>query len=228
MSTTIKKLQYEQLNKDFEFISTTVLHQFALIEELLDNGWKDETYEQLIANEDKIDILETIILEKIPSLIMLFAPKAAELRKTIAYQEIIIELEHIGDFLIDIAEQLKKTNLNSSDYTDFKSTLKKIFDKLKKLVNTATFSFFRNDKSQAYQTITKEHKIEVLSNEISENLVIAFQEISLSSQDLLNIINLNTITYILEKIKQDAISIAKSTIFVAEGIDIKHQRPKNN
>ncbi|MDR0865796.1 MAG: hypothetical protein LBO74_12825 [Candidatus Symbiothrix sp.] len=225
MNDTIKKLQYEQLNKDFEFISTTVLYQFALIEELLENGWQETTYEQLILNEDKIDALETTLLEKIPSLLMLFAPRAAELRKTIAYQEIILELEHIGDFLMDIAEHLKKTDLKSSDYTGFKSTLKKILAQLKKTVNTAIFSFFRDDKMQAYQTIEKEHNIEILSREITENLVTAFLEIPLTGQDLLNIINLNTITYSLEKIRQDAISIAKSTIFVTEGIDIKHQRP---
>jgi phosphate uptake regulator len=129
--------------------------------------------------------------------------------------------------LIDIVNYLKKSNLDSPEYIEFKSQLKQIVASLKKIISASTFSFIRKDKSQAYQVIEKEYDIGNHSQEIYENLIAGFQEIPLSGREIVNIIHLHSIIYILEKIKDNAINIAKSTIFAIEGIDYKYQNLEN-
>jgi phosphate transport system protein len=130
-NTPIKKLQFELLNKDFEWMATTVLHQFTLVENFVANGGQKETYEQLIENESIIDSLETAIMEKLSRLVILFSPRAAELRKIISCHEVILSLEQIGDSLMNLMEYMQKVKLIFPDYDDLAGILKKMYDILK-------------------------------------------------------------------------------------------------
>lgn len=226
MDTVIKNREYAQVKKNFEVLATKVILQFALAEELLLNKWQEEIHEQIIANEKIIDNLETQIAHELIDLVILFTPKAADLRKIAACNEVVLFLEQIGDFLVDVIRLIKEVDIHSPDYTDFKNTLRKMVVSSKELVSTATFSFFQDDSKEAYRTLRKDDNMEELSKEISENLIASFQEIDLSGQELLNIINLNNISYIIKRIKDNAINIAKSTIFASEGTDVRHQNLK--
>jgi phosphate transport system protein len=223
MNATIKNLQQKQLDRSLELISTAVLHQFNLTEELINGKNPESAYKQIVENENKINNLEIAIVKKLSAMIILFTPKAVELREIISCHETVLLLERIGNLLIDIAEYLKKSDLESSEYIEFNSQLKKTFNSLKNTVSAGIYSFFKKDKSQAYQIIEKECDIKKSSQEISENLIAVFQEIPLNGQELTNIINLHSIAYILEKIKDYVINIAKSTIFAIEGIDYRHR-----
>ncbi|MDR0682852.1 MAG: hypothetical protein LBG15_13550 [Dysgonamonadaceae bacterium] len=223
MNTTIKSLQQKQLNKGLELISTVVLHQSNLTEELINGKCQESTYKQIVENEKKINNLEVVITKKLSVMIILFTPKAVELREIISCHETVLLLERIGNLLVDIAGYLKKSNLESPEYVEIKSQLKKIFASLKATISASIYSFFKKDKSEAYQIIEKEREIKKGSQEISENLIAAFQEIPLNGRELTNIIHLHSIAYILEKIENYVINIAKSTIFAIEGIDYKYR-----
>jgi phosphate transport system protein len=223
MNTTIKNLQQKQLNKGLELISTIVLHQFNLTEELINGKRQKSLYEQIVENENRINNLEVLITKKLSVMIILFTPKAVELREIISCHETVLLLERIGDMLIDITKYLKKSDLESSEYIEFKSQLKKIFVSLKDTISASIYSFFKKDKLQAYQIIEKERNIKKGSQGISESLIAVFQEIPLNGRELTNIIHLHSIAYILEKIENYVINIAKSTIFAIEGIDYRHR-----
>jgi phosphate transport system protein len=227
MNITLKKLQQTQLNKELELISTIVLNQFNLTEELINGQSHDDIYTKIAENKNKIDNLKVLITKKLSTMIILFTPKAVELREIISCHETILSLEQIDNLLVDIVNYLKKSDLNPPEYIGFKPHLKKIFASLKIIISASAFSFFRKDKSQAYQIIEKEYDIEKTSQEIYETIIAGFQEIPLSGQEIVNIIHLQAITYILEKIKDNAINIAKSTIFAIEGIDYKYQNLEN-
>jgi phosphate uptake regulator len=205
-------------------ISTAVIHQFMLIEELIDNGWQDSIYQKIAENEDIIDSIETDVMKKLPIIVALLAPKAGGLREVIASHETVLFLENIGDLLLDMAHHLQTIDFSIPDYEEFKSDFKKIVHLLKTIVNTVTFAFLQGDKLPAYSILGKEDEIEKLSQELSGNLVAVFQEIPLSGQEIQNIMNLNAMAFIMEKIKNIAINIAKSIIFAKEGTDMRHLR----
>ena len=227
MNTTIKSREYAQINKNLELLSTKVILQFDLAEKLLVNRWEEDIHKQIIENEKIIDTLDTQIIHELTDLVILFSPKAAELRKITSCIEVVVFLEQIGDFLLDIIQLTKEVDLHSSDYIDFKNTLRKMVIATGELVSTTAYSFFKDISREAFRVLRKDDNMEELSKEISENLITSFQEIDLTGQELLNIINLNNISYIFKRIKDNAINIAKATIFATEGVDVSHQNLKH-
>jgi phosphate transport system protein len=213
----IKDQHYAQVNRDFQLLSETIMHQFTLVEKLTTLKWDLPSYEKTLVNEDSINKLKTKIMDKLPELVILFTPLATELRRIVSYHEAILYLEKIGNFLVNIVELTKTIDLSASDYKDFKATLNRMFVCSKEMVNVTTLSFFYENGAAAHQLIENDQPIDALERELSEHIALSFQEIPLNGQDLVNITGLNTIAYIIKLIKNDAVDMARSTIFIVEG-----------
>lgn len=222
MDLNKKRIHYEGLNKDFESLSTTVIQQLQLTVKIFEEGWNTEIEKEINRNEKNIAILEASFMERFPMFVLLFSPKAKELRKIISCHEVILYMEEISDNVLIIIEYLKKVNLNSSDFDDFKLLMIKMFQKLQFIISSTTYSFYREDYTQASNILEKENDIKKLSYELHDNLIAAFQDIPLSGQEMMDIISLNKIGLMMERITNYALNIAKATIFVEEG-----NKPKN-
>lgn len=223
MNQNKKKLHFELLNTDFELLSTTVLQQLSITQDILNTGWQKDFEEKIIENEKLINSLDFSLMQILPTLIILYSPKAMDLRKIISLHEVIIYLEEVGNILMQIINLLKQTNLNLEDFQPLISFLNNMFETLKKIINSSTYSYYKEDKSEAHNILEKENNINSCTEELRNELIASFQEIPLSGQELINVIHLNTISYYIEKIKDNAINIAKGTIFVLEGTDLRHQ-----
>lgn len=223
-----KEREFALLNKNFQLLSESLIRQVSLTEGLMCKGWDKDIYEEILKNEDYIDSLEVQLMEMIPNLVVLFNPRAVELRRIVSCHEVVVSLEEIGDFLIDTIEFLEKTDMNSPDYEEIKLTLTKMFIATKEIISDAAFSFLYEDKIAAYRTIAKDKAIESLSCEIKKNSMATFQNRELKGQEVANVINVNCISYIIERIKDTAIDIAKSAVFVTEGTNIRHKKIENN
>lgn len=222
-----KDREFARINNDLQILSARVIDQFALTGTLLASGWEDAFSERIPENEKSISCLKAVLLEKIPRTALLFSPKAADLRKLVAYHDVTLLIEEIDDFLIAIVSSIKEMNFSDPDYADFKESMKKMLQSLKESANAAIYSFIRENKPEALRILGKNTDIEQLSSEITGNIVASFQEIPLNGQQVLDIINLNKVAYIIEKIKNCVLNIAKSTIYVTEGTNIRHQFPES-
>jgi phosphate uptake regulator len=221
-----KDREFAQISNDLQILSAKVIDQFALAENLLVNGWEKALYEKILENEKSISYRKAMLLEKIPRTALLFSPKAIDLRKLVSCHDVTLLIEEIDDFMVCAVCSLKKLNLSDPDYADFKSTLKTMIHSLKESANAVIFSFIRENKAEALRILGKNTDIEQHSKEITENIVASFQEMPLSGQQVLNIITLNKIAYIMEKIGSSILNIAKSTIYATEGINLRHQLPQ--
>jgi phosphate uptake regulator len=222
-----KDREFAQISNNLQILSAKAIDQFALVETLLASGWEDALYEKILENEKAISSLEAGLLEKIPRTALLFSPKAIDLRKLVSCHEATLLIEEIKDFLSAIVCSLKKLNLSDPDYADFISTLKKMLHSLKESANAAIFSFIRENKAEALRILGKDTDIEQLSKEITGNIVASFQEIPMNGQQVLNIITLNKMAYIMEKIKSSVLNIVKLTIYVTDGTNLRHQLPQS-
>jgi hypothetical protein len=101
-----------------------------------------------------------------------------------------------------------------------------MINSLKTSANAVIFSFIRENKAEALRILEKNTGIERFSKEITENIVVSFQEIPLNGQQVIDIITLNNAAYIMEKIKNSILNIAKSTIYATDGTNIRHQFPQ--
>ncbi|MDR0427313.1 MAG: hypothetical protein LBH12_01785 [Dysgonamonadaceae bacterium] len=221
-----KKLHHQELNNDFEILSTSVLSQLKLTEDIFQKGWVKEAEKELTENAERIHSLGISFIKKLSTMVLLYSPRAKELRKVVSVHEVVLFLEKINQLLLNIVDLVKQIRLDESSEEDFLSLASKAFEILDRIANASSYSFYKGDKVQAYNILEEQGKIERITAEMKEHLIASFQDISLSGQNLLNVINMNNILYILNKINDYALDIAKETIFVMDGIHIRTQKPQ--
>jgi phosphate transport system protein len=225
-NTNSKSRQIASLDEKFKALCEKVLQQLTFAEEALRENKPDEFYRKVNQIETDIDLLENGIRIDVVTLV-LYAPKAAELRKLITYQDITNFLETIGDLLFDtIFYPVKKIDSNVPDFNYFQLTLTKMLSYAKKMVNDAIFSFCYEDSLVAYQTIADDDVMDELFREIVENTILSFHELPLNEKELANIITINQTAYGLELIGDIATYIAEAAVYTIEGTDIRHKKNK--
>ena len=169
----------------------------------------------LSRNEKLIDSLDLSIKEKVINAIILFTPKAVDLRKIMTYYDMTISMERVGDLINNIAKSIKKTDFTIEGFSEFAKYLEKMQEYASEMLKSAVFSFNGENYEMAYQTILKDKKIE-------KHIAEAFQDKTLSNQMLLNIMHINVISYYIERIADKAVDISSAAIYLIEGKDVRH------
>jgi phosphate transport system protein len=225
----LKSRQFSNLNSKFQSLYEKVMQQLSLSEDLVHNGTKIGIFEKIIENESAIDMLENEIRIEVINILLISTPRAVELRKLITYQDITNFLEEIGDLVIDLSVYYqKKIDLSLADFEYFRLTLGGMLSLSKKMVEKAVIAFCCENANDAYETISDDDAIDKLFGEISENIVLTFQDLQLNDQEITNIVNISNIAYIIEHIGDIATHIAEAAIYLIEGKDIRHRLSKKN
>lgn len=222
MSTSVKQQRLKILLNDFELLSRTTLLQLQIVAKLLEDNKIESLYEEAESNEIIMDRLEIKIREEVVYAIFQFTPKAADLRLVITYQDITHNLERVGDMLLNIIHFLKKSDINHTDIQEQKKKIDKMFQYVNEMMRDAIFSFSNEDSRMAYQIIEKDDKVDTLFHDISKSLGVSFSGRNLTEEEVRNIININAMSYNLERVGDSATNIAEATIYLTEGKDIRH------
>ncbi|MDR1584710.1 MAG: phosphate signaling complex protein PhoU [Prevotellaceae bacterium] len=227
-SNILKQKQLQLLLNEFELLGKTVLTQFQLTSKLLDETALDSIFEEAEANEIIIDRLELKVREEVVFTIFQFTPKAADLRKIITYQDITTNLERVGDMLLNIIHFLRKTDIDNIEFADEKEQVKEMLQAVGEMLKQSIQSFSNEDNMQAYRVIEADDKVDELYHSISRSLQTSFANKtgSLTKTQIRNILNVNSIAHNLERIGDSATNIAESTIYLTEGVDIRHSDSK--
>lgn len=218
----IKEIYLDQLHGDFQLISEIVLTQIKLTSDLVRDNRSKEIIPQLKRNEKIINSLDVTIKEKVINAIMLFTPRASDLRRLMAYHDMTISMERVGDLIENIAFALKEIDFSLAGFEKYKKPVDKMFVQTDKMLKNALFAFTGVSHELAYDTIQMDDKVDRLERKIETKLAEDFQNEVQSMQSLINIMNLNSISYYLERIGDKAVDIAESAVYVIEGKDIRH------
>jgi phosphate transport system protein len=222
MITSIKLKQLKILLNDFELLSRTTLLQLQIVSKLLQDNSIEPLYEEAEANEMIMDRLDVKIREEVVFAIFQFTPKAADLRLIITYQDITSNLERVGDILLNIIHYLRETNLNQPEFEEEKKLIAKMFRYVDEMMRDAIFAFSGEDTQTAYHVIEKDDKVDNLFHRISELLETSFADKNMDKKQIRNIININAMSYNLERVGDNATNIAEAAIYLTEGKDIRH------
>lgn len=228
--TSIKTKYLDQLSEDYKLLSEIVLSQIIMTKGLINppDELNQNTFNEIERNENLIDGLDIKIKEEIISSIFLFMPRAADLRKVIAYHDMTIHLERIGDLTLNIVHSIEVIDLNLQDFEQFKEILLKMLKYAEKMTGNAVLAFTCDDSRLAYETIDRDNKVDALFWEISEKLSEVFKDRKLSQQELKNIMGINSISSNIERIADHATDIAESAVYFAEGKDIRHKQENSS
>lgn len=222
MTSNIKNKQLELLLHDFEHLAKTAMMQMQITTRLMQNNAIEELYNEAESNEIIMDRLEVKVREEVVFTIFQFNPIAADLRKIISYQDVTINLERIGDMLLNIIHFLKETERNLPEFEPVNKRILKMADYASEMLRNAIFSFSNEDSHMAYKVIEEDDKVDELFHQISSSLQDVFTNKPLNKREVQSIININAISYNLERIGDSATNIAESAIYLTEGKDIRH------
>ena len=95
--------------KSFEEMADLVLSQLTLLEKFMslnDNSEVKNIITSIVANEKKIDEYEVVISDKFINSIVLYQPVASDIRKIVSVYRMTINLERIGDLVMNIISSI--------------------------------------------------------------------------------------------------------------------------
>lgn len=219
---SIKDNYLDQLHSDFQLISEITLTQMKLASDLVHDNHNIELMHQMKRNEKIINSLDVTIKEKVINAIMLFTPRAMDLRKLMAYHDMTICMERVGDLIENIILALEKMDFTLTGFDKYKKPIDKMFVQTDKMLKNALFAFAGVSNEMAYNTILMDDKVDKLEKKVDRKLAEDFQNEVQSLQSLVNIMSINSITYYLERIGDKAVDMAESAVYLIEGRDIRH------
>ena len=222
-SSHIKENFLEELNANFQILSEIVLKQITLSQELLEHDVNDDVLEEITRNEKIIDSFELTIREKVINAIILFTPRAIDLRKIMTYLDITISMERVGDQILNISKLLKKTDLSIDGFGEYREHLGKMLAYANNMLKNAILSFMDLSYELAHDTVEMDDKVDKWDKKMEKRLAEGFKDKTLGHQALLNMMNINFISYNIERIADLAVNMAEAAIYLVEGKDVRHQ-----
>ncbi|MCD7973060.1 MAG: phosphate uptake regulator PhoU [Candidatus Azobacteroides sp.] len=218
----------DQLLKDFEILSELILSQMEMTRQLfiVNKGKEKDSslYEIIEKNEKLIDGMDLKIREEVINAIFLFTPKASDLRKIIAYHDMTNYLERIGDLILNVTHFTQKFNPELVPAEQCLDILHSMFTYAQGMIKNAIISFTCEDNKVAYETIAIDDKVDALFKEVIRMMGQSFEGKVLTSGELENLMYLNSISYNIERIADNATNIAESAVYLTEGKDIRHRK----
>ena len=153
--TTKKDEAINSILHDFEEFANLVLSQLDSLEKMVSSGevnFPEKEAEEMLVIERKLDKMEVKISDKIVNTIVLYQPVASDIRKVMACYRIIINLERVGDMVINILNFIR--NIKTPEvYTELSDTISNMLINSANMVNKALLAFTNDDKEYAIWTI---------------------------------------------------------------------------
>jgi phosphate transport system protein len=221
---TKREESIEDIITTFEEMADLVLTQLTLLEKFMSEPDGDEQKRiqlELLDNENKIDKYEVLTSDKFISSVVLYQPVASDIRKIVAIYRMTINLERIGDRVINILHAL----VNTKDSVEYKAMADVISVMLASgitMVEKSLLSFINNDNEYAIWTIKNDEVVDEMNHKLLINSINKSKISDRTKEMLLSYIDLKDIITNLERIADHATNIAEASIYSIQGTDIRH------
>ncbi len=207
-----------------------ILHQLSILQKLVSTGSleiPDEISREVVINEEKADLLEIKLSDKITRIIVLHQPVASDLRKLMACFRIVMNLERIGDSVMNIIKLYPKIR-DAETFGHLADVILNMLSVSREMVEKSILSFINNDKEYAIWTIKNDDVVDKMNHKLIHNLI-SKSKLPIETEDLLlSLIHINSIISNIERIADHATNIAEASIYAMEGKDIRHQHEEED
>jgi phosphate transport system protein len=211
--------------KSFEEMADLVLIQLTLLEKYMSLNDRDEMKSALARieeNENRIDEYEVIVSDKFINSIILYQPVASDIRKLNSIYRISINLERIGDLVLNIIHSIE-TVRETSEYQAMQGVLMNMLVSGVTMVEKSLLSFLNNDDSYAEWTIKNDEIVDEMNRKLLINSVSRAKVSEKTREMLLSYMDLKNIISNMERIADHATNIAEASIYSMQGTDIRHK-----
>jgi phosphate transport system protein len=221
---TKKEQSIQDTVASFQEMANLTLHQLNLIERVMllaDENEQAAIFNEINKNEKEIDKLEIVISDKFINTIVLFQPLASDLRKLVAIYRMTINLERIGDLVMNMTYALGTTR-KTDEYRFMSDVILNMFQSGKIMVEKSLISFVNGDQDFAIWTIKNDAVVDEMNNKLLANSISRSNVDKKTKNMLLSYIEIKNIITNIERIADHATNIAEATIYSLQGTDIRH------
>ncbi|WP_022849839.1 phosphate signaling complex protein PhoU [Limisalsivibrio acetivorans] len=178
-----------------------------------------ELAKKTINMDEKVDQLDIDIDAICQRILALYEPKAMDLRFVLTASRIIVDLERVGDYCVDICCDIIRINEipQIKPYID----LPKMGEESIEMLNDAVNAYFNRDVKSAFDVIKRDDYIDSLHAQILRELLTYLAE---DMRKTTGIVSLMQITKSFERIADHATNICELVYFMVEGKIVRHQR----
>jgi len=175
------------------------------------------TIERAQSGDQPINRLHIEIDSRCFTLLALFQPMAADLRRIVAAVKINTDLERVGDLAVNIAEAARRYCLHPP--------VKKLIDipRMATLAQTmlrdALDAFVRGDVALAQRVLDEDDKLDELKDTIFRDLLDYMLQDASTIEPALDLI---LVSRHLERIGDHATNVAEDVIFIVSARDVRH------
>jgi phosphate transport system protein len=173
---------------------------------------------QVIAGDMALNNLDEVIDKECVRLIALFQPVAGDLRRLMAVDHIIAELERIGDSATNIAEEVLA--LAQLPPQPIHPGLTSMAASVQEMMRQSLEAFFRSNSHLARQVCLADSDVDAMDQAIIQDLLqqmTGTPEAILPGQSQINIVRN------LERVGDHATNIAEQVVYMVEGQSIRHR-----
>jgi len=213
----------------FEDYANLILSQLSILEKVISSGSlviPEEILKELNINEDKSDKFEVKLSEKIVDTIVLQKPVASDLRKLMACYQIVINLERIGDLVIDIVKFIPRIK-EPETYNRMSEVIYNMLLVSVNMVQKSLLSFINSDKEFAIWTIRNDEVVDDMNHKLIRKAIAKSRMSDETQQLMFSFIHINSIISSIERIADHATNVAEASIYAMEGTDIRHHNLEN-
>ena len=171
-----------------------------------------EGCKKVIKQDDKIDELREYIRDRSIELLVLKQPMARDLRYIYALGFIALELERIGDYAVNIAEETIK--IGQDKYIKDLIDIPKMYEDCKKMILEVKESLENENEDLAREIALQDDKIDSLYNRVQEDCL---RVMNANPQTINQGVNLLFIGRYLERIGDHITNICEMIIFAING-----------
>ena len=224
---TRREESIEDIIKTFQEMADIILGQLKLLEKIMavnDEGEREIIKARIDENEIRIDKYEVLISEKFINSLVLYQPVASDIRKIIAIYRMTINLERIGDRVINILNSIENIK-SSAEYSAMTEVLNLMLMSGISMVEKSLLSFINNDNEYAIWTIKNDEIVDEMNRKLLLNSISKSKVSSKTKEMLLSYMDLKNIITNLERIADHATNIAEASIYSIQGTDIRHSGP---
>jgi phosphate transport system protein len=221
---TKKEQSIQDIMSSFNDMANLVLSQLTLIEKLMsvdDKKKQDELINKIKKNEQDIDSFEISISDQFINSIVLYQPVASDIRKLVAVYRMVLNLERIGDLVMNIMKTMQELD-SSSEYKSMSELLLNMLLSGKIMVEKSILSFVNSDVDFAIWTIKNDPIVDEMNQKLLINSISKARISERTKEMLLSYADLKNIITNIERIADHATNIAEATIYSLQGTDIRH------
>ena len=174
--------------------------------------------------ETTLDQMQMDIDRDAIRMLTVYGPVATQLRYVLGVSNITMQLERIGDQVVNICESLDLMQTEIGHHVQ--PDLNKMAATVGEMIDAAFSAYFERDASKAEATRNQDDIVDALNAQIIKRLLSdeVLHNVLTGTEDIADALAQILIARHLERIADQAVNICKEVIFLVHGDDVRHNQ----